>query len=89
MTNPDDAATSPTVVLPLAEAASRLGLHPAALRSRVRRGAATARRGNNGRLLVEVTADAPVRHDLATASPDEELAAEVADLLVELAGLRE
>ena len=30
-----------------------------------------------------------MRHDLATASPDEELATEVADLLAELTGLRE
>ena len=85
MTNIDDVATSPALLLPLAEAASRLGLHQAALRSRIRRGLVTAKKGNDRRLLVEVPADAQPRHDVAMASPDVELAAEVAELRERLA----
>jgi hypothetical protein len=80
MTKDYEATTSPTVLLPLAEAALRLALHPSALRSRIRRGTATAKRGNDGRLLVEVPADARPVHDLAMASPDQELLAEVIEL---------
>ena len=66
MTTPDETALSPPVLLPLAEAASRLGLHPSALRSRIRRGLVTARKGNDGRILVEVAV-----------SPEDELRAEL------------
>src|SRR3954470_23401299 len=77
MANNDDTTVSPTILLPLAEAASRLGLHPSALRSRIRRGAVTAKRGNDKRLMVEVPANAEPRHDVATISPDDELAADM------------
>jgi hypothetical protein len=77
MISDDDATTSPTVVLPLAEAASRLGLHPSALRSRIRRGQVTARRGNDGRLLVEVLASSQPDHGEVRTSPDDELGAEI------------
>jgi hypothetical protein len=99
MTSDDDATTSPTVVLPLAEAASRLGLHPSALRSRIRRGQVTAKRGNDGRLLVEVpassqpdpdlaTASPRPEHGVVTASPDDELGAEIDLLRDQLAAAR-
>jgi DNA-binding Lrp family transcriptional regulator len=84
MTDSDDAATSPTLFLPLAEAASRLGLHPSALRSRIRRGQVTAKRGNDKRLLVEVMANVQPRHEEAMASPDDELAAEIDQLRSQL-----
>ena len=77
MANDDKTTVSPTILLPLAEAASRLGLHPSALRSRIRRGAVTAKRGNDKRLMVEVPANTEPRHDVATISPDDELAAEI------------
>jgi DNA-binding Lrp family transcriptional regulator len=80
MTHDDDAAASPTLFLPLAEAASRLGLHPSALRSRIRRGQVTARRGNDGRLMIEVPASVQPRHDEALALPDDELAEEIDEL---------
>ena len=84
MTNGDEVATAPMVLLPLAEAAPRLGLHPAARRSRICRGAVKARKGNDGRLLVEIPADARAVHDAASASPDDELAAELDYLRGEL-----
>src|SRR3954447_5621838 len=77
MTQPDDAEASPTVLLPLAEAASRLGLHPSALRSRIRRGLVIAKKGNDGRLLVEVVANARPDHGDATTSTEDELHAEI------------
>src|SRR4051794_19839060 len=77
MPQPDEAETSPAVLLPLAEAASRLGLHPSALRSRIRRGLVTAKKGNNGRLLVEVMANARPDHGEIMATPEDELRAEV------------
>src|SRR3954451_3840762 len=77
MTNPDDAAASPTVLLPLAEAASRLGLHPAALRSRIRRGLVMAKKGNDGRILVEVMANTRPDHGEVMTTPEDELHAEV------------
>ena len=80
-----DNATSPLLTLPLAEAAVRLGLHPSALRSRIRRGLATATRGNDGRLLVSVPADAKPPTDGVTASPEDDLAAEVDELRRQLA----
>lgn len=70
MTNPDDTA-SPSVVVPLVEASSRLGVSVAALRSRIRRGVVTARRGNDNRLHIEIPADARPRQDDATGSSDE------------------
>src|SRR3954467_14566594 len=77
MTQPDEAETSPAVLLPLAEAASRLGLHPSALRSRIRRGLVMAKKGNDGRILVEVMANARPDHGEATTTPEDELRAEV------------
>jgi hypothetical protein len=58
-------ADESTVLLPLAEAAPRLGLHPSALRSRIRRGLVTAKKGNDKRILVEVPANARPVHDEA------------------------
>jgi hypothetical protein len=58
MTTTDNVASVPPTTLPLAEAASRLGLSVVALRSRIRRGSITARRGNTGQWLVEVPAHA-------------------------------
>ena len=43
--------------LSLVEASSRLGISVDAIRSRIRRGALAARRGNDGRLAVQVPAD--------------------------------
>src|SRR3954451_12029808 len=77
MTQPDEPAASPTLLLPLAEAASRLGLHPSALRSRIRRGLATAKKGNDGRILVEVMANARPDHGEVVTTPEDELRAEV------------
>jgi hypothetical protein len=77
MTQPNEAEGSPAILLPLAEAASRLGLHPSALRSRIRRGLVIAKKGNDGRLLVEVVANARPDHGDATTSPEDELHAEI------------
>ena len=77
MTTPDEPDLSPPTLLPLAEAASRLGLHPSALRSRIRRGLVTAKKGNDGRILVEVMANARPDHGAVTASPEDELRAEL------------
>src|SRR4051794_15853963 len=77
MTQPDETTASPTLLLPLAEAASRLGLHPSALRSRIRRGLVTAKKGNDGRILVEVMANARPDHGEVMTTPEEELRAEV------------
>ena len=77
MTQPDETTASPTLLLPLAEAASRLGLHPSALRSRIRRGLVTAKKGNDGRILVEVMANARPDHGEAVATAEDELRAEV------------
>ena len=54
MANDDVGQTPATVLLSITEAAGRLGVHPSALRSRVRRGSVAAKRGNSGQLLVEV-----------------------------------
>jgi hypothetical protein len=48
-----------TTWLPISEAASRLGLTVDGLRSRIRRGLVTTRKGNDGRLLVPVSMDGP------------------------------
>jgi DNA-binding Lrp family transcriptional regulator len=84
MTTADESAFLPTVLLPLAEAAPRLGLHPSALRSRIRRGLVTAKKGNDKRILVEVPANARPIHDETVASPEHDLAAEVDELRREL-----
>ena len=47
--------------LGVAEAAPLLGLTVDGLRSRIRRGLVTTRKGNDGRLLVSVSANAPAR----------------------------
>jgi leucyl aminopeptidase (aminopeptidase T) len=44
-----------------------------------------AKKGNDGRILVEVAANAQPRHDLALASPDEEMALEMDMVRRELA----
>src|SRR3954465_9962389 len=77
MTQPDETTASPTVLLPLAEAASRLGLHPSALRSRIRRGLVMAKKGNDGRILVEVMANVRPDHGEVTVTAEDELRAEV------------
>lgn len=80
--------------LPISEAAPRLGLTVDGLRSRIRRGLVTPKKGNDGRLLVAVSMDSPATgHELVmdTVSPvpagDEasELRAEVMDLRIALA----
>jgi hypothetical protein len=77
MTQPDETTAAPTLLLPLAEAASRLGLHPSALRSRIRRGLVTAKKGNDGRILVEVMANARPDHGEVMVTAEDELRAEV------------
>ena len=52
-----------TILVSTAEAAAHLGLTPAGVRSRVRRGALRARHGNSGQLLIEIPADAQSAHD--------------------------
>ena len=92
MADPDEGDLAPTVLLPVSEAASRLRLTPAGLRSRIRRGLVRTQRGNQGQHLVECPRDPPplhdadgVRHDQAvTQEPDEELSAEVDALRREL-----
>jgi len=58
----------PTVRLPTAEAATRLGLTPAGVRSRVRRGSLRAEHGSSGQLLVEVPL---VARSVMSAAPEE------------------
>src|SRR3954449_3139789 len=77
MPQPDEAETSPAVLLTLTEAAARLGLHPSALRSRIRRGLVMAKKGNDGRLLVKVAANAKPDHGGVMASPEDDLRAEI------------
>ena len=91
MPQDDDEKATPTILLPIAEAASRLNLHPSALRSRIRRGVVTAKRGNAGQLLVEVPANAKSASDEVTPSPPsphDDLAAEIDELRRELAEAR-
>jgi hypothetical protein len=76
MTQSGEPTASPTLLLPLAEAASRLGLHPSALRSRIRRGLVTAKKGNDGRILVEVMASARPDHGEVMVTAEDELRAE-------------
>jgi hypothetical protein len=84
--------------LPISEAAPRLGLTVDGLRSRVRRGLITSRKGNDGRLLVAVSMDsAATGHEpvVDTSSPVtdhgelSELRAEVMDLRIALARTEE
>ena len=91
MTQESDVTASSTILLPIAEAASRLNLHPSALRSRIRRGVVTAKRGNAGQLLVEVPANAKPASDEAApspTSPHDDLAAEIDELRRELSEAR-
>ena len=57
----------PTALLSTAEAAARLGLTPAGVRSRVRRGSLRAGHGRSGQLLVEV----PVHGEAAATFPED------------------
>ena len=72
--------------LPISEAAPRLGMTVDGLRSRIRRGLVTPRKGNDGRLLVPVSADRlPTVHDQsADVSTDASEAPELLDEVVEL-----
>lgn len=83
MDDPDASHDASTVFLPVSEAASRLGLTPAGLRSRIRRRLVTTRKGNQGQWLVEVPRDPPVRHD-ALVTHDDDLQTEVDALRREL-----
>jgi hypothetical protein len=56
----------PTVLLSTDEAAARLGLTPAGVRSRIRRGSLRAEHGRSGQLLVEV----PVHGGATAALPE-------------------
>jgi hypothetical protein len=82
----------------VAEAAPLLGLTVDGLRSRIRRGLVTTRKGNDGRLLVSVSANARATgHEQVTdtlgdrseASEASELRAEVVELRVTLARAEE
>jgi hypothetical protein len=84
--------------LPISEAAPRLGLTVDGLRSRIRRGLVTPKKGNDGRLLVAVSMDSPATgHELVMdmSSPltdhgeADELRAEVLDLRIGMARLEE
>jgi hypothetical protein len=81
-----DSDAAETVLLPISEAASRLGLSTIALRSRVRRGSIPSRRGNAGQILVEVPANAATHAGkVAGTSAD---AVVLADLEAEVDALR-
>ena len=88
MTMTGGTAAASSVLLPISEAAPRLQLHPSALRSRIRRGIIQVRRGNAGQFLVEVPADAKPAPEIAVASPEDDLALEVAVLRRELEAAR-
>ena len=81
--------------LPIAEAAPLLGLTVDGLRSRIRRGLVTTRKGNDGRLLVSVSTNAratgheQVTDTLGDRSEASELRAEVVELRVTLARAEE
>ena len=81
--------------LAVAEAAPLLGLTVDGLRSRIRRGLVTTRKGNDGRLLVSVSANARTTgHEQVTDTLDDrleasELRAEVVELRVTLARVEE
>jgi hypothetical protein len=83
---------------PIAEAAPLLGLTVDGLRSRIRRGLVTTRKGNDGRLLVSVSTNASATGheqvmdtlgDRSEVSEASELHAEVVELRVSLARAEE
>jgi hypothetical protein len=89
----EDAATT---WLPISEAAPRLGMTVDGLRSRIRRGLVTPRKGNDGRLLVPVSTNGAVTgHDRSVDTLDghgdalDELRAENTELRVTVARLEE
>jgi ribosomal protein L29 len=90
MADPDQGDGASTVFLPVSEAALRLGLTPAGLRSRIRRRLVTTKKGNGGQWLIEVPRDPPLRHDQpevlhgSVMTQDDELLAEVDELRREL-----
>ena len=63
--------------LPLGEAAQRLGITVDALRSKVRRGLVEHRKGNDGRIMVAVTGEAPPSQGLVDLDELAEARAEV------------
>ena len=73
-------------MLPLAEAAERMGRHPEALRSLIRRGKLAARKANAGGWLVAVDDREPTG---ALAADDRGLADALAELKEEVAELRD
>ena len=89
MNQPDEPAMRWFAV---AEAAPRLGLTVDGLRSRIKRGLVTTRKGNDGRLVVSVAVDSanpghePVREPAVDGAPDPEAAP---DLLPELLEARD
>src|SRR3954453_6634773 len=89
----EDAAT---VWLTIAEAAPRLGVTVDGLRSRIRRGLVTPKKGNDGRLLVPVSTNGDATgHDQSVDMVDghedalDELRAENTELRVTVARLEE
>jgi hypothetical protein len=99
MDGPEDGSTA---WLPIAEAAPRLGLTVDGVRSRIRRGLVTTRKGNDGRTLVAIfiveaanghdqslDASKPVTHDQVSHDEADELRAEVVELRVKLARVEE
>ena len=85
-----------TTWLPISEAAPRLGVTVDGLRSRIRRGLVTPKKGNDGRLLVPVSTNgAATGHDQSVDVVDghedalDELRAENTELRVTVARLEE
>src|SRR5689334_1118272 len=68
----DEAADEGTAWVTVSEAASRLGLTPYGIKSRIRRGTLRTRQGNDRRLLVGIPANlsAPAENALADLSAD-------------------
>ena len=77
-----DPVTEAQPWLSLSEAAAMTGLNREALRARARRGQVSSRKNNRGELLVQVPAG-------AVAEADRGVAGAMADLLAEVADLRE
>ena len=91
MTDRAEAADSSASFMTIAQAAPRLGLTPAGVRSRVRRGLVRTQRANDGRLLIEVPADAGLRREPSHEpihDDDDELQAEIDHLRRELEAAR-
>ena len=91
MTDRAEAADSSASFMTIAQAAPRLGLTPAGVRSRVRRGLVRTQRANDGRLLIEVPADAGLRREPIHEpihDDDDELQAEIDHLRRELEAAR-